>query len=136
MTNDTVEIKLEGKEEDYFGTDALVKPRERVVTFGGDSDIPLKPDRSVKDLEVSPIKIIIMLKKAMSIGMSGVFKRHQPSKVIDPGAKQDIIGGVGWKILHLSDQSTHKNKSNKRNCRFKASDKEYKDTDDGLEKGK
>ena len=103
MTNDTVEIKLEGKEEDYFGTDALVKPRERVVTFGGDSDIPLKPDRSVKDLEVSPIKIIIMLKKAMSIGMSGGFKRHQPSTVIDPGAKQDIIGGFGWKILHLSD---------------------------------
>ena len=36
----------------------------------------------------------------------------------------------------IDHQSSHKNKNNKRNCLLKASDKEYKDTDDGLEKGK
>ena len=48
---------------------------------------------------------IRMLKKSVSDGMSGGCKRHQPCIVIKPGTEQDLIGGVGWHILHLSDIS-------------------------------
>ena len=29
----------------------------------------------------------------------------QPYAVIDPGAETDLIGGLGWHVLYLSDDS-------------------------------
>ena len=46
-----------------------------------------------------------MLNNAPFVGISGGPKTHQPYAVIDPGAEQDLIGGVGWQILHFSDLS-------------------------------
>ena len=28
----------------------------------------------------------------------------QPFSVIDPGSDMDVIGGVGWKVLHFSNK--------------------------------
>ena len=36
--------------------------------------------------------------------MSGGRSRHQPYAVIDPGAEQDRIGGIGCTILHFSNE--------------------------------
>ena len=36
--------------------------------------------------------------------MSQGRKGHLPYAVIDPGAEQDLIGGVGFAILHFSDE--------------------------------
>ena len=30
---------------------------------------------------------------------------HPPYAVIDPGAEKEVIGGVGWHIIHFSDRS-------------------------------
>ena len=37
--------------------------------------------------------------------MSRGSTRHPPYAVIDPGAERDVIGGVGWRVLHFSDKS-------------------------------
>ena len=46
----------------------------------------------MKDLEGTPTSRIRMLKKAVSVGMSGGRKIHQPYTVIDTGAEKDLIG--------------------------------------------
>jgi hypothetical protein len=102
IQDDTVEIKLASSDSEYMNL-ANVESRKRVVTFGDDSVIPLKPDHSIKDIEgTSRIRI---LKRAMSVGMSKGSTRHPPYAVIDPGAEKEVIGGVGWHILHFSDKS-------------------------------
>ena len=45
------------------------------------------------------------MKRAMSVRMSRGSVRHQPYAVIDPGAEHEVISGVGWQILHFSDES-------------------------------
>ena len=31
--------------------------------------------------------------------------RHPPYAVINPGAEREVVGGVGWHIIHFSDKS-------------------------------
>ena len=84
-------------------TDTLVETQERVVNFGDGGDIPLKTNCSLKGLEGTKTSISRMFKKAVSIGMYGGRKLHQLYTEIYPGAEQELIGGVIWHILHLSD---------------------------------
>ena len=37
--------------------------------------------------------------------MSKGSTRHAPYAVMDTGAEREVVGGVGWKILHFSDKS-------------------------------
>ena len=102
IQDDTVEVKLASSDSEYSTTFSSNKPRERFVTFGNDSVYQFTPDQCIKDEEGFSIR---MLKKTTSIGMSRGSSRFPPYAVIDPGAEKEVIGGVGWKILHFSDRS-------------------------------
>ena len=105
LVDATVEVKLASSDEDYSVTDVVVKPRNRRVTFGDDSVIEFEPDRMCKDDDGPATRKIRMLSRAASIGMSKGRKTIQAYAVIDPGAEQDLIGGIGWQIMHFSDKS-------------------------------
>ena len=49
--------------------------------------------------------IIRAVKKTKSVAMSTKSKVVPPYAVINPGAKKEILGGLGWYILHFSDKS-------------------------------
>ena len=104
IQDDSVEVKLGSSDEDYTDTCTNLIPRKRLVTFGHDSIIPLKPDHSIEETAGSS-KIIRAIKRSASIGMSRGSTRHSSYAVIDPGADKELIGGIGWHILHFSDKS-------------------------------
>jgi len=101
--DDTVEVKLASSDEEY-STVYTCNTRERIVSFGHDSIIPARPDHSMQGSE-GRASILRMLKRTESVGMSNGRKTLLPYAVIDPGAEQDVIGGVGWHIMHFSDES-------------------------------
>ena len=45
------------------------------------------------------------LKRATSINLSKGITRHAPYTVMDTDAEREVVGGVGWKVLHFSDKS-------------------------------
>ena len=102
--DDTVEIKLDSSDEEYFRTGTRMKSPEQIITFGHESDSSLKPGHSMNDTKRSLTRIR-MLKTNVSAGMSRGSTRQLPYAVIDPGAEREVIGGVGWRILHFSDKS-------------------------------
>ena len=95
IQDDTVKVKLASSDSEYSTTFSSNELCERVVTFENDSDF-------ISDVGGISIR---MLKRATSIGMSRGSSRHSPHAVIDPGAEKEVIGGVGWQILHFSDRS-------------------------------
>ena len=103
IPDDTVEVKLASSDEDYIATSSKYKPRKRKVTFGNDSDIPWIPDHSIQD-EAAGSKVRA-LKRSNSIGMSRGRTSQSPYAIVDPGADMEIIGGVGWHVLHFSDRT-------------------------------
>ena len=102
IQDDTVKVKLANSDSECSTTFSSNELCERVVTFENDSDFQFFSDQCIKDVEGISIR---MLKRATSIGMSRGSSRHSPHAVIDPGAEKEVIGGVGWQILHFSDRS-------------------------------
>ena len=101
--DDTVEIKLASSDSEYSKTSSSFNSREQIITIGDDSNVLSRPNHSIDvGAEGSTIRA---LKRAASIGMSKGSTRHSTYAVIDPGAEKEIVGGVGWHILHFSDQS-------------------------------
>ena len=45
------------------------------------------------------------MKHSNSIGISRGRARKSPYAVVDPGADMEIIGGVGWHVLHFSERT-------------------------------
>ncbi len=100
-----VEVKLRSSDEEYRASLKLF-PSEQVVPFGDDSEDLQKPDHSVLNVKTSEPKWVRALKsRNTSVGMSNGCKRHAPYAVFDSGAEQDLIGGVGFAIMHFSDES-------------------------------
>lgn len=102
IKDDTLEVKLESSDSDYDLSLSSFKPRKRVVTFGDDSRTPSNPNHSMEDVKSSFIR---MMKRETSVGMSKGWTRHHPYTVVDPGAERDLVGGLGWRVLHFSDKS-------------------------------
>ena len=76
------------------------------MSFGDDSNVPSQLGHTSMNEDAEGTSTIRMLKRtASSIGMTKGCTRHSPYAVIDPGAERDVVGGVGWHILHFSDQS-------------------------------
>ena len=107
IQDDTVEIKLASSDSEYSTilTCSNFESREPIVTIGDDSNFESKSDHSIKSGAEGTSTRIRMLKRAASVGMSKSRIRHPPYAVIDPGAEREVIGGVGWRILHFSDKS-------------------------------
>ena len=102
IQDDTIEIKLASSDSEYLGT-LQNNNQEQVSTFEDDSDLQPKPNQCIEDVEgTSRIRAV---KRATSVGMSRGRIQHPPYAVIDTGAEREIIGGVGWHILHFSDKS-------------------------------
>ncbi len=107
IQDDMVEIKLASSDSEYSTilTCPDFESREPIVTIGDDSNFESKSDHSIKSGAEGTSTRIQMLKRAASVGMSKSQIRHPPYAVIDPGAKREVIGGVGWQILHFFDKS-------------------------------
>ncbi len=108
LQDDTVEIKLASSDSEYSTilTCSNFESREPIVTIGDDSNFESKSYHSIKSgAEGTSTRRIRMLKRAASVGMSKSQIRHPPYAVIDPGAEREVIGGVGWRILHFSVKS-------------------------------
>ena len=100
--DDTVEVTLVSSGEEYLTV--LSNTPEQIVPFGHDSKFLATPDHSIVDVKKKECRIRALQRCTTSVGMSGGRKGHQPYAVIDPGAEQDLIGGVGFAILHFSNE--------------------------------
>ena len=77
---------------------------EPIESFGYDSYVRSQT-RPSKIGNAEGTSRVRALKRATSIGMSKGSTRHAPYAVMDTGAEREVVGGVGWKILHFSDKS-------------------------------
>ena len=105
VQDDVVEIKLARSDSSY--SEDVCNFRQ-VVIPGDDSDLHTMQDQFV-DLYIEGTfrSRVRALKRAMLVGMSRGSVRHQPYAVIDPGAEHEVIGGVGWQILHFLTNQSH-----------------------------
>ena len=101
MADHTIEVKLASSDSDYseyrnISHRSASKSRD-------DSNNQSKLDHSIKNsVNNSTIRA---LKRDMSVGISRGSVNVPPYAVIDPGAEKEVVGGVGWRILHFSDKS-------------------------------
>ena len=77
---------------------------EPIESFGYDSCVRSQT-RPSKIGNAEGTSRVRALKRATSIGMSKGSTRHAPYAVMDTGAEREVVGEVGWKILHFSDKS-------------------------------
>ena len=103
VPDDTVRIKLASTVKDYSVSSSL--DRELLSASGYDSDDLSKPDHSMGGDNEGTSTLRALKKTISSIGMSRGSVRHPSYAVIDPGAEKEVVGGVGWRILHFSDKS-------------------------------
>ena len=61
-----------------------------------DSERLPKLDHSKQDAKI--------IRRNVSVGISRGRSTEPPYAVIDPGATEDLIGGVGWHIVHISQR--------------------------------
>ena len=99
-----VQIKLTSSDEEYIRTIFSESTKALPITVGDDSNDQYQFDYS-NDYEEGHSTRVRALKRTTSVGMSKGTIRHQPFAVIDPGADMDVIGRVGWKVLHFSNKS-------------------------------
>ena len=102
--DDTVKIKLAGDVSEYSRSTSSLKSVEPIESFGYDSYFRSQT-RPSKIGNAEGTSRVRALKRATSIGMSKGSTRHAPYTVMDTGAEREVVGGVGWKILHFSDKS-------------------------------
>ena len=99
LADDSVEVKLASSDEEYSTVlSSLIEP---IKTYRDDSHRSQHTGHSRKEKEKS--LTMRMVKRSTSVGMSNGRNRHQPFAIIDPGCEGDMIGGVGWHILHFSN---------------------------------
>lgn len=98
MPDDTIEVKLDSDVEDYlycyislFVLMCITCRHDSRI--GSSSGLVARKVRMVKRNGDSPSSV------AMSRGRQPV---KQPVAIIDSGAAEDLVGGVGWRILHES----------------------------------
>ena len=92
--DDTIEVKLSTSDSDEDNRTSGSSSSDDV----GDTS---KPGREVKD-KGSRVR---MLRMSRSVGMMVNKLSNQPYAVIDPGAEEDILGGIGWYVVHFSERS-------------------------------
>ena len=92
-TSDTVMVKLASDDEEYSSELLLASP---YPSCGYDSQTQLTPGQS---------EDVAKIRRTTSVGMSRGRSSRQPYAVIDPGAEEEMIGGLGWCVLYKSDQT-------------------------------
>ena len=102
VQDDTVKVKIASDISEYSTPLSNFRLLDQVVPFGYDSNFQLTSDRCIIDEEGFSIR---SLKRSTSVGMSRGSSRYPPYAVIDPGAEMEVIGGVGWRILHFPQKS-------------------------------
>ena len=94
VPDDTVEVKLDTDDEQYsyfdFNKSCFILPRRY------DSESLSKLDHSKQDAKI--------IRRNVSVGISRGRSTEPPYAVIDPGATEDLIGCVGWHIVHISQR--------------------------------
>ena len=71
---------------------------------GGDQCIYLNDGRWDIEVKDKGARVRI-LRMSRSVGMMVNKLSNQPYAVIDPGAEEDILGGIGWYVVHFSERS-------------------------------
>ena len=94
--DETVTVKVASDNEDYSQV-LLDTTEDQTSDLGYDSRGIRPSDLSIEDSRI---------RRSTSVGMSRGRTRRQPYAVIDPGADEELIGGDGWFILHVSGHST------------------------------
>ena len=95
LPDDTVEVKLDTDDEDYIVGGTSINRNHLPCSY--DSKINLDLDRSINDVR--------MIRRNTSVGISRGRTTRQPYAVIDPGATEDLVGGQGWRIVHISNRT-------------------------------
>ena len=106
IQDDVVQIKLTSSDEEYIRS-VSESSKALPISFEHDSDSHKKPPDQCNEDEEGPSKskTVRALKRTTSIGMSRGTIVRPSFAVIDTGAEMEVIGGVGWKVLHFSDKS-------------------------------
>jgi len=97
---DTVKINLAGDVSEYSHSTSRLKSVEPFESFGYDSYFRSQTRPSKIGNAEGTFRVRV-LKRAASTGMSKGSTRHAPYAVMDTGAEREVVGGVGWKILHI-----------------------------------
>jgi hypothetical protein len=98
--DDTVEeVKLDSDVDEYMHCSYLIRGSRIPLNIGHDSNDQMKSGHS--NHEVLERKI----RRNTSVGISSGRRTIPPYAVIDPGAEEDLVGGVGWYIRHISDSN-------------------------------
>ena len=99
--DDTVEeVKLGSDVEEYLSSSNCLIYNS-IISFmnGYDSKNLKKLGHSIQD------NFGRMIRRNLSVGMSTGSAMKQPYAVIDSGAEEDLVGGRGWYIQYISDQT-------------------------------
>ena len=96
LPDDTVEVKLDTDNEQYS-----TKFSSMHCTFCPtryDSEMPIQPDHSKHET-------MRLIRRSTSVGISRGRTTRPPYAVIYPGATEDLVGGLGWRIVHVSKRT-------------------------------
>ena len=95
LPDDTVEVKLDTDSDEY--STSLLPRNSIIIPFGHDSKKIPDLDHSTQDVRV--------IRRNTSVGISRGRATKSPYAVIDPGATEDLVGGLGWRIIHVSKRT-------------------------------
>ena len=92
LPDDTVEVKLDTDDDEYLDSKPCI---DISLPLGYDSKITPMFDHSIQDVRV--------IRRNTSVGISRGRTVKQPYyAVIDPGAAEDLVGGLGWQVTFIS----------------------------------
>jgi hypothetical protein len=91
------EVKLDSDVVEYGQCLSLICDSRISLNVGYDSNNQIKSGHSKQEALERKIR------SNASVGMSSGSRNVRPYAVFDPGAEEDLVGGVGWYIRHISD---------------------------------
>ena len=99
LDDTVVEVKLDSDVDEYRHCSNLIRNSRVSLNIGHDSNDQMMSGHSKQEVLERKIR------RNTSVGMSSGRRIIPPYAVIDPGAEEDLVGGVGWYIRHISDSS-------------------------------
>ena len=95
--DDTLMVKLDSDNGEYFA-DSNCLPSTSIESIGDDS-------KHTSNLHQPVSNEKRVLRRFPSVGESSGRRTRQAYTVVDTGAVEELVGGIGWHILHVSNKT-------------------------------